>query len=169
MGNRELIYEPNGLIADAFELGVDIKILTKTKAYYTLSVLHLIEDSRSMEAIRVALDFVDGISTREDLLEAANSAYDAYQLSYRKKDDKGEISLARYYATYAAYDTVRNIEDYENTPCEFITIEKLRRITTNVASAIGHEYKYKNKQGLPTPYESYHHARHVGLTHIAND
>ena len=56
-------------------LEVDIKILTLAKVHCALTVKHLMKDKRSIEALEVALKFVNGKATLEELKIAADAAY----------------------------------------------------------------------------------------------
>ena len=78
--------------------GIDIRVLTRTKVECAKLVEHLMTDKRSINALRVAERFADGMSTIDELRAAAvAAAYAAY--------DVDETAFAAAFASaYAAYD-----------------------------------------------------------------
>lgn len=66
----------------AQKLKVDYRTLTRAKAKCALTVRHLMEDQRSVNACEVALKYADGEATRQELNAAADAAYAAADAAY---------------------------------------------------------------------------------------
>lgn len=76
----------------ASRLKVDERLLTLTKGKCAETVLHLMKDRRSRYAVKSAIDYGNGIITKDQLKNAADAAYDA-------------ADVAAAYAAYAAAAT----------------------------------------------------------------
>ena len=87
-------------------LEVDIKILTLAKVHCALTVKHLMKDKRSIEALEVALKFVNGKATLEELKIAADAAYIAVNAACIVTNAAACIVTDA--AAYAAYATYAN-------------------------------------------------------------
>ena len=61
----------------AQKLGCPLQLLTLAKGKSAETVIDLMCDSRSRNAIKIAIDFGNGVATREELYAAACAAYDA--------------------------------------------------------------------------------------------
>jgi hypothetical protein len=80
----------------------DLQVITLAKAHCANTVRHLINDERSKNAIDVAIAFVNGNATREEL-NAAYADADAAAVAYNTAADTADDAAA--YAAYAAADT----------------------------------------------------------------
>ena len=60
----------------AEKLDCPLQLLTLAKGRCAETVIHLMRDERSRNAVKVAIDFGNGVATREELY-AADAAYDA--------------------------------------------------------------------------------------------
>jgi hypothetical protein len=79
----------------AKKLDIDLPLLTLAKGHCVATVLHLMKDERSKEAVQAAIDFGEGKITKEELKTAAAAAYTvAYAAAY--------ADAAAYAAAYAA-------------------------------------------------------------------
>ena len=61
----------------AQKLGCPLQLLTLAKGKSAETVTHLMRDDRSRKAIKVAIDFGNGVASRVELYAAASAAYDA--------------------------------------------------------------------------------------------
>jgi hypothetical protein len=83
----------------AYKLNINIHLLTLTKGYCVATVLHLMKDKRSINAVKVAIKFGRYLATRGQLYAAyadADAAHtaDAYAAAY---------TADAYAAAYTAY------------------------------------------------------------------
>ena len=84
----------------AQRLGCPLKLLTLTKGLCAKTVMHLMQDKRSRQAVKVAIDFGNGNASREELFAAAYAAHAAANAAAAKATDH----TAEYeYAAKAAY------------------------------------------------------------------
>ena len=81
-------------------VNVDIRTLTLAKALCAKTVIHLMKDQRSINAIKVAEDYGNGIGTNEDLKVAYAAADAAHAAAYA---DAYADAAAAYAAAAAAY------------------------------------------------------------------
>ena len=89
----------------AKKLGCPIRELTLAKGLCAKTVIHLMCDSRSRKAVEVAIDFGNGVASREELdtaSDAANAAA-AYAAAYAAADYAAAANAANA-AAYAAAD-----------------------------------------------------------------
>jgi len=84
----------------ASKLEVNIHMLTYAKALCVETVIHLMTDERSINAVKVAKRFGKYKATREDLKTASDDADAAYDAAY----DDAYTAAAAAYAADAAYD-----------------------------------------------------------------
>jgi len=97
------------------KLGVDIKILTLAKVHCALTVKHLMKDKRSIKALEMALKFVNGKATLEELKIAADAAYAAAYINYTHAANVADDACANA-ANAAAYAAdVANAVAYATT------------------------------------------------------
>jgi hypothetical protein len=66
----------------ASKLKIDLQTLTLAKALCAKTVIHLMKDQRSIDAINIAEKFGRGQATREELDAAAAAAYYAADVAY---------------------------------------------------------------------------------------
>ena len=69
----------------AHQIKVDLRVLTLAKGRCAELVIDLLEDERSIKAIKIAIAFGEGKATRKELddaADAANAAADAYAYAY---------------------------------------------------------------------------------------
>ena len=62
----------------AQKLNCPLQLLTLAKGKSAETVIHLMKDERSRKAVKVAIDFGNGVATREELYDAADAADAAY-------------------------------------------------------------------------------------------
>lgn len=90
---------------------VDKRKLTLAKALCAETVIHLMKDERSINAVKAAKNYGNGIGTDGDLKAAYADAYDAaddhasYAAVYAADDDDSDDDYASYAAAYAAAAT----------------------------------------------------------------
>jgi hypothetical protein len=82
----------------ASKLGVDKRLLTLAKGKCAATVVHLMKDQRSKDAVKAAIDYGEGIINDQELREAAEAADAAYVAA-----DAAYDAYAAYVAAYAAY------------------------------------------------------------------
>ena len=87
----------------AQKLGCPLQLLTLAKGKSAETVIDLMCDSRSRNAIKIAIDFGNGVATREELYAAACAAYDA----------AANAASADAAAEYAAKTAFYAASDYE--------------------------------------------------------
>jgi len=85
----------------ASKLECPLRLLTLAKATCAETVIHLMRDDRSRNAVKIAIDFGNGVASREELDAASDAASDA-------ADDAAADAFASYTAAnsnaaYAAY------------------------------------------------------------------
>ena len=66
----------------AQKIDIGLQPVTLAKGHCAATVLHLMTDKRSQEAVRVAIAFGEGKATREELDAAASAASAAYEAAY---------------------------------------------------------------------------------------
>ena len=71
----------------AKRVGIDIRLLTLAKGYCAKTVIHLMTDQRSKDAVKAAIDYghgkIDDVQLRNAVYVAANAAaYAAYAAAY---------------------------------------------------------------------------------------
>jgi hypothetical protein len=86
----------------ASRLKVDERLLTLTKGKCAETVLHLMKDQRSRDAVKSAIDYGNGIINKDQLKNAAAAAYVAYAAAAYAAADAAAAAAA--YAAYAAAD-----------------------------------------------------------------
>jgi hypothetical protein len=85
----------------AQKLGCPLQLLTLAKATCAATVTHLMRDERSRKAIKVAIDFGNGVASRIELYAAATAAYDA--AANAASDYAADYAAAEYAAKAAFY------------------------------------------------------------------
>lgn len=84
----------------------DLRKLTLAKAKCAETVIHLMKDERSKQAVRVAFSFGRGKASRKELDAAASAAYVAYAAAAAYADDAASAASAAS-AAYAASAATR--------------------------------------------------------------
>ena len=79
----------------------DKRLLTLAKAHCVNTVCHLMKDERSLNAIKVAIDYGNNLATDEELNAAYADAYAAYAAAADAADAAADY--AAYADAYAAY------------------------------------------------------------------
>ena len=95
----------------AQKLGCPLQLLTLAKGKCAETVLHLMHDKRSRNAIKIAIDFGNGVATREELLAAAAAADAAANAAAYAA--KAAADAAAFAAANAAYAAFYAASDYE--------------------------------------------------------
>ena len=98
----------------AQKVGVNIRTLTLAKGYCAKTVIHLMKDERSVNAVKTSIRFGRYLATKEELYAASDAADDAYDAAYAVYDaasaavyaasDASAASAASYAAVYDADD-----------------------------------------------------------------
>ena len=104
----------------AQRLDVDIRTLTLAKGYCAKTVIHLMKDQRSKDAVKAAIDFGRGKIDKEQLKKTADAAdaaasYAAYAAdaaayaaaAARIKNQKATANICRKYLTKAVMDKIK--------------------------------------------------------------
>jgi hypothetical protein len=105
----ETCYRGDWLLWLAKKVDVPLKELTLTKGYCANTVIKLMKDERSINAVKIAISFGKGLSTRDQLNAADAAAAAAYAAAYADADAAAAAYAdAAYDAAYAdaaaAYD-----------------------------------------------------------------
>ena len=88
----------------AQKLDVDIRTLTLAKGYCAKTVIKLMKDQRSKDAVKAAIDFGRGKIDKNELIKAAYAADAAYAAAYAAAHAAAHAAAyAAAYAAYAAY------------------------------------------------------------------
>ena len=66
----------------AQKVGVNIRTLTLAKGYCAKTVIHLMKDERSVNAVKTSIRFGRYLATKEELYAASDAADDAYDAAY---------------------------------------------------------------------------------------
>ena len=82
----------------AKRVGIDIRLLTLAKGYCAKTVIHLMTDQRSKDAVKAAIDYGHGKIDDVQLRNAAYAAYAAFNAAYAA----AAAGVAAYSAAYAA-------------------------------------------------------------------
>ena len=91
------------MLWSAAKLNCPLQLLTLAKAKCAETVIHLMHDERSIKAVKVAIDFGNGVASREELDAAAD---DADAAAYA--DDDYAASYAAAYDSYYDADIAAN-------------------------------------------------------------
>ena len=87
----------------AKRVGIDIRLLTLAKGYCAKTVIHLMTDQRSKDAVKAAIDYghgkIDDVQLRNAVYAAANANADAADAAYAAN----AVYVAANAAAYAAY------------------------------------------------------------------
>lgn len=92
----------------AQKVGVNIRTLTLAKGYCAKTVIHLMKDERSVNAVKTSIRFGRYLATKEELYAASAAAADAYDAAYAVYD----ADAASYAAAYAASDAAADAASY---------------------------------------------------------
>ena len=87
----------------AQKLDCPLQLLTLAKATCAETVIHLMRDERSRNAIKVAIDFGNGIATREELYAAASASAASYAAAANAYAADADAANAASYAAANAY------------------------------------------------------------------
>ena len=90
----------------AARLKVDKRKLFLARGKCAETVIHLMKDQRSKDAIKAAIDYGNGLINEEQLISAADAAFSAASAAYAAyaAADAAYAASAAAYAAYAAYD-----------------------------------------------------------------
>ena len=88
----------------AARLKVDTRLLTLAKGRCAETVIHLMKDQRSINAVKAAIAYGKGEINNEELRAAANAAYAAYAAAAAAAYAAADAAAAAADATYAAAD-----------------------------------------------------------------
>ena len=88
----------------AKRVGIDIRLLTLAKGYCAKTVIHLMTDQRSKDAVKAAIDYGHGKIDDVQLRNAANSAADA-----AKKNQKATADICRKYLTKSVMEKIKSL------------------------------------------------------------
>jgi len=105
-------------------LGVDIKILTLAKVHCALTVRHLMKDKRSINALEVALEFVNGKATLEELKIADSAAHVAAHINYANAAHTAAYACAN--AANAAYAAAYAVNAAANAAYDVADAAKIK-------------------------------------------
>ena len=85
----------------AQKVNVDFQKLTLVKGYCTQTIIHLMKDERSVQAVQAAINFGNGLINKQQLEAAAYAAYAA--AAYAVVANAAAADAAAYAAAAAAY------------------------------------------------------------------
>ena len=90
----------------AKRVGIDIRLLTLAKGYCAKTVIHLMTDQRSKDAVKAAIDYghgkIDDVQLRNAVYAAANANANAADAAYAANAANANASDAASDAAYAA-------------------------------------------------------------------
>ena len=101
----------------AKRVGIDIRLLTLAKGYCAKTVIHLMTDQRSKDAVKAAIDYghgkIDDVQLRNAVYVAANAAaYAAYAAAYAAdaaKNQKATADICRKYLTKSVMEKIKSL------------------------------------------------------------
>ena len=112
----------------AKRVGIDIRTLTLAKGYCAKTVIHLMKDQRSKDAVKAAIDFGRGKIDEGQLRNAADAAnaaayananaayaaanaaaYAAYSAAARIKNQKATADICRKYLTKSVMEKIKSL------------------------------------------------------------
>jgi hypothetical protein len=143
----------------AHKLKVDHRILTLAKSRCARTVIHLMKDKRSRDAVEVSEQYGLGKATKEELMKADKGAKDAYIASASSAataaavaafsaaaPDSEDFSIA---ATYASYATAYAAAFFDASEAYATAKENNERQTADICREILTELVFKQiKQTL---------------------
>lgn len=100
----EICHRGDWMLWIASRLGVSDRLLTLAKGYCAKTVMHLMKDRRSRQAVKVAIAYGEGRATKEDLGKAAEIAYAAVAEAYTAAEAYTDDDAAAEAAVAAADD-----------------------------------------------------------------
>ena len=118
----------------AQKVGVNIRTLTLAKGYCAKTVIHLMKDERSVNAVKTSIRFGRYLATKEELYAASDAADDAYDAASDADADAAHAASAAYAAADAAvYDAyaARNRLKTADICRKYLTKDVLRLIKKN--------------------------------------
>ena len=103
----------------AKRVGIDIRTLTLAKGYCAKTVIHLMKDQRSKDAVKAAIDFGRGKIDEGQLRNASDAADAAYAAAYafnaayaaaaRIKNQKATADICRKYLTKSVMEKIKSL------------------------------------------------------------
>ena len=90
----------------AKRVGIDIRLLTLAKGYCAKTVIHLMTDQRSKDAVKAAIDYGHG---KIDDVQLRNAAYAAYSAAARIKNQKATADICRKYLTKSVMEKIKSL------------------------------------------------------------
>ena len=93
----------------AKRVGIDIRLLTLAKGYCAKTVIHLMTDQRSKDAVKAAIDYGHGKIDDVQLRNAAYAAYAAFNAAYAADAQKETVRSQR---------AARGTPAHRGTDCE---------------------------------------------------
>ena len=93
------------------KLDVDIRVLTLAKGYCANTVIKLMKDERSKNAVKAAIKFGKGLIELSELNAAAYAAYAAADV--RIKNQKETANICRKYLTKTVMEKIKLLEETE--------------------------------------------------------
>ena len=103
----------------AKRVGIDIRTLTLAKGYCAKTVIHLMTDQRSKDAVKAAIDYghgkIDDVQLRNAAYaaDAAYAAYAAYAAADAsdavKKNQKATADICRKYLTKSVMEKIKSL------------------------------------------------------------
>lgn len=97
-------------IAD--KLQINKRLLTLAKGKCAATVLHLMQDKRSKDAVQAAIDYGNGLISDEELKNAVAAAHAAYAAAATATDAYAYAAYAAAYDAYAAANAAANAAAY---------------------------------------------------------
>lgn len=109
----------------AQKLDVDIRVLTLAKGYCAKTVIHLMTDQRSKDAVKAAIDFGKGRIDEDHLARAASAAW-AAAWAARVASAESDASDAARAAAWAAW--AANQKETADICRKYLTKEVMEKI-----------------------------------------
>ena len=112
----------------AKRVGIDIRLLTLAKGYCAKTVIHLMTDQRSKDAVKAAIDYghgkIDDVQLRNAVYAAANANADAADAAYAAN----AVYVAAYAAAYAADAAKKNQKATADICRKYLTKSVMEKI-----------------------------------------
>lgn len=119
----------------AQKVNIDIRLLTLAKARCAETVIHLMKDDRSKEAVRVAISYGQGFATKDKLKDASDAASDA--AAYASDAASDAAAYAANAANAAAY--AANAAFYASDYISDVWLDHLKKCADIVRAVISYE------------------------------
>ena len=109
----------------AQKVGVNIRTLTLAKGYCAKTVIHLMKDERSVNAVKTSIRFGRYLATKEELYAASDAADDAYDAA--SDADAASAAASAVYDASAARNRLKTADICR----KYLTKDVLRLIKKN--------------------------------------